>query len=285
VNGDSGPATLPSCGTSATGSSHAGTYATSCSGASDTNYAITYETGTLTIAQATPNLGWQTPNPITYGDTLTGVQLDANANVPGSFAYSPSAGTALGAGTTTLKATFTPTDTIDYVGGGTASTQLTVNPAALAITAASPSTVYGQPIPTIVPIYAGLENGDAAPATPPSCETTASASSSVGTYDTSCNGASDPNYEISYVDGELTISQATPKLSWTAPDPISVGTPLDSTELDASSDVSGTFAYSPDVGTTFSEPGQYTLSATFTPDDLTDYSSGGQVSTTLTVTD
>ena len=41
-------------------------------------------------------------------------ELDARANVPGTFAYSPPLGTVLGAGTQTLSVTFTPTDTTDY---------------------------------------------------------------------------------------------------------------------------------------------------------------------------
>jgi hypothetical protein len=40
--------------------------------------------------------------------------LDATANVPGVFAYNPSAGTVLSPGTNTLGVLFTPYDTIDY---------------------------------------------------------------------------------------------------------------------------------------------------------------------------
>ena len=41
-------------------------------------------------------------------------QLDATASVPGTFAYSPAAGTVLRAGSQTLSVTFTPTDSTDY---------------------------------------------------------------------------------------------------------------------------------------------------------------------------
>ena len=66
------------------------------------------------------------PANITTVTALTGTQLDATANVPGTFTYSPPAGTVLTAGTHTLTATFTPADTTNYTSGGTVSTQITV---------------------------------------------------------------------------------------------------------------------------------------------------------------
>ena len=55
---------------------------------------------------------------IAYGTPLSAAQLDATASVPGTFAYSPAAGTVLQAGSgQTLSVTFTPTDTTDYTHG------------------------------------------------------------------------------------------------------------------------------------------------------------------------
>jgi GH18 family chitinase/sugar lactone lactonase YvrE len=71
-------------------------------------------TGTLVIAKATPVITWPTPAPIVYGTVLSATQLDAKANVPGSFVYSPAAGTTPPVGTDTLNTTFTPTDATDY---------------------------------------------------------------------------------------------------------------------------------------------------------------------------
>jgi hypothetical protein len=67
-----------------------------------------------TIVQAAPIVTWASPSPITYGTALSATQLNATTNVPGSFAYSPAAGTVLSAGTQTLTATFTPSDATDY---------------------------------------------------------------------------------------------------------------------------------------------------------------------------
>lgn len=80
----------------------------------------------LVINQATPSVSWPTPAAITYGTALSGTQLDASASVAGSFSYSPAAGSVLTAGTHTLSATFTPTDTTDYT-GATGSVTITVN--------------------------------------------------------------------------------------------------------------------------------------------------------------
>ena len=66
------------------------------------------------MAQATPTITWASPASIVYGTALSAIQLDATANVPGTFAYSLAAGTVLGAGSQTLSVTFTPTDTTDY---------------------------------------------------------------------------------------------------------------------------------------------------------------------------
>ncbi len=66
------------------------------------------------IAKANPVLGWATPAAITYGTPLSGTQLNATANVPGSFTYTPAAGTILPIGTSTLSVQFSPTDAVDY---------------------------------------------------------------------------------------------------------------------------------------------------------------------------
>jgi hypothetical protein len=78
-----------------------------------------------------PAITWSAPGAIAFGSALSGEQLDATAGVPGSFVYSPPAGTVLpvGAGQT-LSVTFTPTDTTDYA-TATASTTITVNSTAL----------------------------------------------------------------------------------------------------------------------------------------------------------
>jgi hypothetical protein len=62
------------------------------------------------VNPATPVLSWAHPADIIYGSALSSSQLNATANVPGSFAYNPPAGTVLPVGNNQqLNATFTPT--------------------------------------------------------------------------------------------------------------------------------------------------------------------------------
>ncbi len=71
--------------------------------------------GDLTIAQAIPTVTWAVPADITQGQALGGPQLDAAASVPGTFVYSPAAGTVLPLGASqTLTALFIPADPTDY---------------------------------------------------------------------------------------------------------------------------------------------------------------------------
>jgi hypothetical protein len=83
----------------------------------------------FTIAQATAVVTWDPPAAITFGGALGPGQLDATANVPGTFVYTPAVGTVLPVGNgQTLAAAFTPADTVDYI-SATATTTITVNPA------------------------------------------------------------------------------------------------------------------------------------------------------------
>jgi hypothetical protein len=77
----------------------------------------------------TPTINWPTPAAITFGSALSADELDATASVPGTFVYSPAAGTVLPIGANQpLSVTFTPTDTTDYP-VASASTTITVNAA------------------------------------------------------------------------------------------------------------------------------------------------------------
>jgi hypothetical protein len=82
--------------------------------ADTTDYSTAIANVTLTVNQAASVISWATPAPIAYGTALSSTQLDATANVPGTFVYTPSAGTVLSAGSQTLAVAFTPTNAVDY---------------------------------------------------------------------------------------------------------------------------------------------------------------------------
>ena len=78
------------------------------------------------------------------------------------------------------------------------------------------------------------------------------------------------NYNTATGTVSLTVNNATPTITWTAPSAITYGTVLSATQLNATGSVVGTIAYSPASGTTPSA-GTQTLSATFTPTDAANY--------------
>ena len=224
------------------------------------------------------SIAWTNPAPITYGTALSSVQLNATASVPGSFAYSPTNGAALNTGTNTLSVIFTPADTIDY-SSAIGSVSLAVLPAPLIVTAANASRAYGQANPVFTGAITGVTNGDNITATY-SCSATAG--SPAGTYPIIPSlldpGNLQTNYQVTLVDGTLTVLQTASVVSWTNPAPITYGTALSSVQLNAAASVPGGFAYSPTNGAVLNT-GANTLSVIFTPADTTDYSSAiGSVS-------
>ena len=68
-----------------------------------------------------------------------------------------------------------------------------------------------------------------------------------------------------------TVGKTIPTVTWATPAPITYGTALSSTQLNATASVPGTFVYSPAAGTILSV-GTQTLSVTFTPTDSATYS-------------
>jgi uncharacterized protein (TIGR02145 family) len=67
------------------------------------------------IIKKDPVIAWANPADIVSGTLLSATQLNATADVAGSFVYTPAIGTQLAVGTNqNLKADFTPTDNINY---------------------------------------------------------------------------------------------------------------------------------------------------------------------------
>lgn len=89
------------------------------------NYATATASVPLNVQKALPTITWPTPADIVLGDPLTSAQLNAAADVTGSFVYAPAAGAVLSPGSRLLSATFTPSDAANYA-IATASVQLNV---------------------------------------------------------------------------------------------------------------------------------------------------------------
>ncbi|MHB8595095.1 MAG: MBG domain-containing protein, partial [Acidimicrobiales bacterium] len=184
-----------------------------------------------------------TPNPATYGQPVTLTATVSPSDGAGTVSFfaggssDPITGCAqlaLGLSGGTYEATCSTSTmsagtqpvTAAYSGdadfqasSGSLSGGEVVDRAPLTVTAPSPTMAYGGSPPGLTPSYAGFVNGDnpGSLSASPTCSTTATTSSAVGSYPVNCSGASDPNYTVSYVAGTLTISKA--PLTVTAPSP------------------------------------------------------------------
>ena len=207
------PNAPPTCLTTVTLATPVGKYpnTTSCSGAVDANYTISYVKGAVTVAVSPLVITGPSPT-MTYGGpvpSLTPIYNPAppiGLTTPAVCSTSATTTSPVGTYPVTCSGAVDPNYTIGYVAG-----TLTVVPAPLVITAPSPTMPYGGPLPaTLTPTYASFVAGDTAASltTQPTCTTTATTASPVGTYPVTCTGAVDANYTISYVAGTLTVNPA-----------------------------------------------------------------------------
>ena len=219
--------------------------------------------------KATPTVTWANPADITYGTSLGTAQLDATASVPGAFTYTPATGTVLSAGQgQTLSATFTPFDSVDY-NTVTATTTINVLKATPTITWANPADItYGTPL--------GTTQLDATASVPgefaytPATGTVLSAGPGQ-TLSATFTPTDLVDYNSVTATTTINVLKATPTITWANPADITYGTPLGTTQLDATSPVAGTFSYSPVAGTVLGAGTHQALTATFTPTDTADH--------------
>lgn len=230
-------------------------------------YKSTSASVNLTVAPATPTVSWNTPSPITVGTALSPTQFNATASVPGTFTYTPAAGSLPPAGIATLSATFTPTDSTDYK-PVTSSVVLNVlaAPVAPTITWSTPRPIsYGTPL-SAVQLNAKANVVGTFTYSPASGSVL-----SAGTHTLTAQFTPASNgYAPATWTQTLIVVPATPKLTWTTQAAIPLGTALTAKQLNAQANVPGTFVYFPAAGSVL-PAGIHTVKATFTPTNTTDY--------------
>ena len=219
VNGD-GPSSLssaPTCTANVNAGTPVGTYSSSCIGGSSTNYSLQFATGTVTVNRAvltvTASDGSQT-----YGDTTapaitatySGFRNSDNASSLSSLptcVANVTATSAVGTYTSSCTGGAGSNYTLHYANG-----VVTVGSATLTVTASNGTQTYGDTTaPTITPTYSGFVNGQSATVLShaASCSANVSATTGAGSYASTCSGASAPNYTVHYVNGVVTVNQAT----------------------------------------------------------------------------
>src|SRR6185503_14224624 len=179
------------------------------------------------------------PADIIYGTALSATQLNATASVPGTFVYTPAAGTVLSAGAAqTLSVSFTPTDAANYT-SATKTVAINVLKAPPVLTWSTPADiVYGTALSATQ-----LNATSSVPGTfvyNPAAGAVLSAGAAQ-TLSVSFTPADAANYTSATKTVAINVLKATPVLTWSTPADIVYGTALSATQLNATSSVPGTF--------------------------------------------
>src|SRR5207248_3981691 len=178
----------------------------------------------------------------------------------------PAAGNVPAAGTETLSVTFTPTDTTDYT-TVTKTVQIVVNQATPVITWNNPASItYGTALST-TQLNATASIPGTLVYTPAAGNIPAAGTDTLSVTFTPTDTT---NFTTATKTVQITVTSAAPVITWANPANITYGTPLSSTQLNASASTAGSFAYTPAAGTVLSA-GSNTLSVTFTPTDTASY--------------
>lgn len=197
--------------TSAVPSSPVGTYNITPSGASTlSDYDVTYQSGTLTIDRrlvtiraddasmtyldTTPTLTSTISGLASFDDesVISGLQVNAdNITGAGTFAIRPSSATA-------------SNYTFNYVNG-----ELTVNPRDITLRVGNGNITYGEATPSFGLFYSNL-NGNSSSVVDTSGLVVNKPSSfaDAGTYTITASGINDPDFNVTYESGTLTVNKA-----------------------------------------------------------------------------
>ena len=198
----------PTIITTATSASEPGEYDITVSGAETQNYEISYVKGKLTIVEADPVTITAKSYTIEYGDELPVLEYTSEgATLIGNPTITCGATKTSPVGTYPIVITKgTVTNYNDTYVNGT----LTIKKAPLKITAKDYTIKQGDAFPTFEATYEGFKNNETEEVLTkqPVIETIATSDSEPGEYDITVSGAEAQNYEISYVNGMLTIEKA-----------------------------------------------------------------------------
>jgi len=231
------------------------------------------DSATVRIIKATPTIQWNQPADITYGTPLSDTQLNATArlneaNVPGSFTYSITAGTLLNAGDNqSLVVNFAPTDTTNFESAGT-SVSINVVKAVPTVNITGGTFTYDGNQHLAVGSVIGVANEDLG--TPSiTYNDLSGAPVNAGVYTVTGTYAGSANYiAASNTTARIIINRATPVIGWSNPSDVTFGTRLDAMQLNASATFAGaplpgTFTYTPAAGTLLNAGAGQKLSLTF----------------------
>lgn len=233
----------------------------------------------INVSKAIPTITWNTPSPIIHGEALSAKQLNATVDFPGALTYSPASGTILDAGDgQTLSVTFTP-QSPDNVEGAMDEVTIDVAKADPAVTWNAPQDiVFGTALGAIQLNATANIEGTFVYSPPITTVLNAGGGQALTATFTPADAV---NYNPATVETTINVLKANPVIAWPALAPIYFGTPLSSeSHLNAETEVSGSFTYTPSAGIVLNAGAGQTLTTTFTPDDTDNYNT---VSTTTAI--
>jgi hypothetical protein len=201
-----------------------------------------------------------------------------------SVAINQGIGTVAASGTRSVSPTATTTYTLtatNAAGSVTATALVTVTRTAPTITWTTPATIiYGTALGAAQLNATASTAGTMAYTPPAGTVLTAGGSQALSVTFTPTNTAA---YNPATKTVPITVSKATPIITWPTPLAIESGTPLTATQLNATAGVAGTFVYSPANGTVLGVGVSQTLSVAFTPTSTANYNiAAGSVSMMVT---
>jgi uncharacterized repeat protein (TIGR03803 family) len=248
------------------------------------------------VVKQTPAITWSNPADIIYGTALSATQLNATASVPGTFTYTPVLGNVLNAANgQTLHADFAPTDIANY-NNASANVSINVLQATTTISVNNmPNNVNigGTFTPTFT--YAGDGIKSVTSSSLGTCTVSGGIVSFVGAGPCTVVAHATAGVNYAAANGSpqsFTILRQTPVITWNNPANIVYGTALGNTQLNATANVAGAFAYIPATGTVLNAGNGQSLHVDFTPTDTVNNNNASrnvsinvlQATTTISVT-
>ena len=187
-----------------------GSYLITPSGQTSGNYAITFNTGLLTITKAALSVTADAKTKI-YGATDPAftvsyagfVNGETSAVLGGTLAFTRAPGESVGSYLITPSGLTSGNYTITFNTG-----PLTITKAALSVTADAKTKIYGAADPTFTATYSGFVNGETSTVLGGTLAFTRAPGTNVGSYLITPSGQTSGNYAITFNTGLLTITKA-----------------------------------------------------------------------------
>jgi glucose/arabinose dehydrogenase len=235
------------------------------------NYESVTKQVTINVSKATPIISWSNPSDIVYGTALSSAQLNASSSADGTLAYTPASGTKINAGSSqNLSVTFNPTDGANYE-SATKQVAINVNKATPIISWNNPADiVFGTALSSTQLNATSTIDGTFAYNPASGTKLNAGSNQNLSVTFTATDGA---NYTSVIKQVTINVSKATPTISWSNPADIVYGTVLSPNQLNATSTVVGSFAYTPASGAKLNAGSNQNLLVTFTPTEGINYES------------